>query len=244
MINILTCTWNAENYIDTCIGSVFFQKYTNYRMFIVDDISTDSTVETIKKKINGDYRFQLIENTEKKFKLKNFDDILSDKELISNDDIIVELDGDDWLYHDHVLWSVINAYQANPNLLIANGRFVYSNGTPGFSSDVNISSVRTAPFCFSHLRTWKASLWRQLDKRYFIDPNSNTGSYFKTAADMAYSLPMLEIAGQNRYAHIPEVLLVYNEISPYNDHKDKSAGGGRQEQLKADAAIRTLNTRM
>jgi glycosyltransferase involved in cell wall biosynthesis len=243
MINIVTCAWNAEKYIDICIDSVLFQKYTDYKMFIVDDISTDKTVEVIKKKINGDSRFQLIENTEKKFKLKNFDDILSNEKLINAEDIIVELDGDDWLYHDNVLGLVTNIYKTSPNLLIANGKFAYSNGTLGFSNDVNISLVRTSSFCFSHLRTWKASLWRQVDKRYFIDPNSNTGSYFKIAADMAYSLPMLEIAGQYRYSHIPEVLLVYNETSPYNDHKTGSASGGREEQLNADTAIRKLKYR-
>jgi glycosyltransferase involved in cell wall biosynthesis len=244
MIKILTTSWNAEKYIDLCIESILFQNYQDYKVFILDDISTDRTVDIIKEKITRDDRFHLIENKEKKFQLKNYDDILSNKELVDDDDIIVELDGDDWFYHDGVLSIVNEAYRNNKELLIANGKFAYINGHIGFSDHVNISSLLTAPFRFSHLRTWKCSLWRQVDKKHFIDPNSPTGSYFKAAGDMAFAFPMLKIAGQHRYEHIPEVLLVYNDSNPYNEHKDKSAGGGRQEQLKADAAIRALNTKV
>ena len=235
MINIITCVWNAENYIDKCIDSVKKQINQNFHMFIVDDVSSDNSISIIKSKINGYSNITLIENKQKKYKLKNFDDLISNKDFIQDDDIIIELDGDDWLANSNVINTIYKTYN-DTNILISNAKFVYYDGRIGFSNSINISNIRQSPFIFSHLRSWKASLWRSVDKKYFIDPRTN--DYFKITADMAYSFPMLEIAGQDRYKHIPEILLVYNDISPFNDHKSGSGSGGRIEQQTVESIIR------
>lgn len=240
MINIATCVWNAEKYIGLCLDSILEQSYKDYKVFIIDDMSTDKTIDIIKQKISNDPRFNLIQNTTKKFKLKNLDDLISNKNLISDDDIIVEVDGDDWLSKNDALDIVSRTYSNNPNLLIANSQFRYIDNRQGFSKHINIESVRYTNFSFSHLRTWKCSLWRSVNKKYFIDPRTQDGSYFKITADMAYSLPMLEIAGQERYSYIPETLLVYNDLNPNNDHKIGSAAGGHMEQGATDQVIRRL----
>jgi glycosyltransferase involved in cell wall biosynthesis len=230
--------WNASKYIDLCIDSVVGQKNQNFKMIIIDDVSTDDSCEIVKKKIVEYNNIELIENKQKKYKLKNFDDLISDKNLIQNNDIIIELDGDDWLADDQVVQTIYDTYNTNNNILISNSKFAYSNGRIGFSNNVNISNIRQSPFMFSHLRSWKASLWRSIDKKYFVDPRTN--DYFKITADMAYSFPMLETAGQNRYYHIPKVLHIYNDTSPYNDHKPGSAAGGQNEQHIAESIIRKI----
>lgn len=240
MINIVTCAWNAEKYIGLCIDSILEQNYQDYKVYIIDDMSIDNTIDMARKKISSDDRFTIIANTSKKFKLKNLDDLISNNNLMQDNDIIVEVDGDDWLSGPDSLRIVNDTYIKNPNLLIANSNFKFINGREGFSKRVDVSSVRYSSFCFSHLRTWKCSLWRSVNKKYFIDPRTQDGSYFKITADMAYSLPMLEIAGQERYSYIPETLLVYNDINPYNDHKVGSAAGGHTEQGIADQIIRKL----
>jgi glycosyltransferase involved in cell wall biosynthesis len=240
MINIVTCVWNAEKYIGLCIDSILEQNFTDYRVFIIDDVSTDKTIDIIKQKISGDTRFSFIQNNIKKFKLKNLDDIISNTNSMQNDDIIVELDGDDWLSRKNALEIVSRTYSKNPDLLIANSKFKFIDNRPGFSTRVDIPFIRHINFCFSHLRTWKCSLWRSVNKKYFIDPRTVDNTYFKITADMAYSLPMLELAGQHRYIHIPEVLLIYNDLNPYNDHKPASAAGGASEQAIAEYIIRQL----
>ena len=240
MINIVTCVWNAEKYIGLCIDSILEQTHKDYKVYIIDDLSTDNTVSLAKEKIAEDARFSIIQNTEKKFKLKNLDDLISDQSPMRDDDIIVEIDGDDWLDRPDALDIVNKKYLDNPNLMIANSNFKFINGREGFSKYVDVSSVRYSSFCFSHLRTWKCSLWRSVNKKYFIDPRTQDGSYFKITADMAYSLPMLEIAGQERYSYIPETLLVYNDLNPHNDHKAGSAAGGHMEQGATDQVIRRL----
>ena len=52
------------------------QQDRDFKVFIIDDVSTDNTVEITKSLIVDDNRFNLIINTEKKFKLKNLDELI------------------------------------------------------------------------------------------------------------------------------------------------------------------------
>lgn len=236
MIKIVSCFWNVENYIEKCIDSVMNQEFKDFKMFLIDDISNDNTLNIIKEKIKDDSRFILIENKEKKYKLKNIDDLLMDENLFDDEDIVVELDGDDWLYNNNVLNIIDEKYNTNKNLWITNGSFVYSTGIFGFSSKVNPDTIRTDTFLFSHLRTWKVHLWRSIEQESFLDEN---GDYFKAAPDAAYSFPMVEMAGDKHYEYIPNILYVYNESSPYNEHKT-GASAGQHEQFRCSTIIRNM----
>ena len=73
MITIISCFWNPGDYIERCITSIKNQNYKNFRVFLIDDMSTDNTIKIIEELIKDDNRFTLIKNSEKKFKLKNLD---------------------------------------------------------------------------------------------------------------------------------------------------------------------------
>jgi glycosyltransferase involved in cell wall biosynthesis len=235
MIKIVSCFWNASKYIEECISSVKNQSFKDFKMYLIDDVSTDDTVEKIKLLIQNDTRFDLIQNKDKKFKLKNIDDLIRDDHKIHDEDIIIELDGDDALASFDVLNFINNKYMNNSNLWLTNGSFMYSDGRYGFSSPVNYKSIRSDFFTFSHLRTWKAHLWRKIEKESFLDENNE---YFKSAADVAYSFPMIEMAGDEHYQFIPNILLIYNDDNIYADNKPHSAAGGILEQSKTANYIR------
>jgi hypothetical protein len=211
------------------------QKLTEFKMFLIDDVSDDNTVNIIKDLIKNDERFILIENKEKKFKLKNLDDLLMDDEKFDNEDIIVELDGDDALFKSDSLSKINDIYNKDKNIWITNGSFIYSSGQFGFSDKVNSDTIRSDVFKFSHLRTWKVHLWRNIDEESFLDDD---GTYFKSAADVAYSLPMVEMAGDKHYKFISDILYVYNEENPFNDHKPGSRSGSQFEQVRCNQIIR------
>ena len=231
MIKIVSCFWNVENYISNSIRTLKNQKEKDFEVFLIDDMSTDKTVEVIKNLINGDDRFKLIVNTEKKYKLKNLDDLIT---TFDDEDIVVELDGDDFLLGDDVITEIKKMYK-NKSIWLTNGSFMYTNGSSGFSSKANPSNVRTSVFTFSHLRTWKSFLWKAIPKEHFIDTN---GEYFKSAPDVAYSIPMIELAGEEHYQFNPKIMYVYNAESPYNEHKDGSAGGGLHDQSRSADVVR------
>ncbi|MBC7078199.1 MAG: glycosyltransferase, partial [Synergistales bacterium] len=48
-VSVLTPTYNHERFIGSCVESVLAQSYRNWEMVIVDDGSTDRTVEVIQR---------------------------------------------------------------------------------------------------------------------------------------------------------------------------------------------------
>jgi glycosyltransferase involved in cell wall biosynthesis len=225
MIKFVVCFWNAEKYIKNCIRSLKGQKDTDFKVYLIDDMSTDMTVETIKPLIESDNRFELIVNTEKKFKLKNLDELIS---TFDDEDIVIELDGDDFLLTPDVVEDIREVY-SDGKVWLTNGSFMYTNGHPGFSEKCNPDTIRQDEFRFSHLRTWKSFLWKAIPKSYFKDDN---GEYFNSAPDTAYTFSLLELAGNENYRFLPKVYYVYNADSPYNEHKPASSGGGFGEQAR------------
>lgn len=238
MIHVVTCFWNARDYLSGCLESIKMQSKSEYVVHLVDDMSSDGGDTFVANSIEGDQRFRLSRNESKKYKLKSLDDLISDISLMDDEDIVVELDGDDKFAHQNVIARVSELYN-DPRLMICNARYIFPDGGLGYSWKANIPELRYSPFCFSHLRTWRVGLWRRVNKRYFVDPLD--GEYFKTAVDVAYSLPMLELAGVDGYAHCEEVMVVYNNQNPKNSHKADSAVGGISVQNSCAIRARLLN---
>lgn len=59
-VSIVTPSWNSEKYIEKTIESVQNQTYTDWEMIIVDDCSTDNTVEIVEKIAKNDSRIKLL----------------------------------------------------------------------------------------------------------------------------------------------------------------------------------------
>jgi len=215
-IIIVTTLYNAEQYISKCVLSMKQQSHSDFTCYITDDISTDNSIEELTKTIGTDSRFILYKNKVKAYQPGNYDYVIRDNKNIDDYDIIVELDGDDWFPDSSVLDRIIKVYE-DKNIWIANGSFVYSDGRPGFAqAQSNFNNLRSSVFSASHIRTWRAGLWRKI-KQQDLKDSSNT--YWKVAGDLAFMYPMLEMAGEKRYKFMTDVNYVYNEETPLNDHK-------------------------
>lgn len=64
LISIITASYNYENYIQETIESVINQTYTNWELIIVDDGSSDNSVEIIKSYCRKDSRIKLYQHLE------------------------------------------------------------------------------------------------------------------------------------------------------------------------------------
>lgn len=62
LVSIITPTYNASKFIEETINSVIHQSYECWELIIIDDCSTDNTVQTIKNFIKKDKRIHLIQN--------------------------------------------------------------------------------------------------------------------------------------------------------------------------------------
>jgi glycosyltransferase involved in cell wall biosynthesis len=212
---IVTTLYNGADYIAKCITSIKSQTFKDFTCYITDDMSTDNSVELTKTLIEGDDRFILIENKTKHYQGGNYDQVIRDNPNIDDNEVIVELDGDDWFPDVDTLQRIADVYSDN-DVWIANGSFVYSSGAMGFARKQVINNIRKSTFTASHIRTWRAFLWRAIKIEDLKDVN---GEWWTAACDLAFMFSMLEMAGDEHYRFMTEINYVYNETNPLNEHK-------------------------
>jgi glycosyltransferase involved in cell wall biosynthesis len=53
---IVTTLYNAENYVEQCIGSIMGQSFKDFKCYITDYLSTDNSVTIVKNLIADDDR--------------------------------------------------------------------------------------------------------------------------------------------------------------------------------------------
>jgi len=226
--------YNVEKWIKTNIKSIMVQKYTDFQCILVDDMSTDNSASVVKEYIKDDDRFLLIEREEKCFALKNIYDAIK----ISNpndEDIIVTVDGDDWLPNSNVLSHLSDFYEREKCWLTYGSYVEYPSGRKGAASRrvpegvIRQSSYRTTPWMTSHLRTFKHHLWNRIDVN---DLKDESGKFYQMTWDLAFMFPMLEMSG-DRHKYIDEVMYVYNRDNPLNDDKvDHSMQLGFEREIR------------
>jgi len=226
---IIIPAYNVEKWISTNLMSILGQEHKDYEVILIDDISTDRTLEI-------DERFRIEKNSEKCFALKN---ISRGIRFLQPDDqdVIVLVDGDDWLKDRHVLTKVKNTYAERACLVTYGSYITYPHGKSAWNvskypnSVIENSSYRQDPqWRASHLRTFKYDIWKRIKEE---DLMNSHGEYYRMGWDLAVMFPLLEMAAE-RQEYIPESLYVYNRANPLNDDKID-----HQLQLECDREIRS-----
>lgn len=222
---IVSPFWNAEKYVGKCIQSLKNQYYTNFTAYFIDDMSTDNSYEIAKKTIGNDERFVLIKNPTKKYKTKNFIDVIRDNPKIDWDDVIIEIDGDDKLKDNHVL-SRINKVFSDNNIWLCGTKWIDTNGRLGNYGKPNPEKARITSWNFSHMRSFRAFLFRSINDEHL----KMGGEYFKAACDLGHGIPMLEMSGSEHFYYIDEPIYVYTwhdkqSYSNNNSFRDKTVQG-------------------
>ena len=227
--------YNVEKWITKCVKSIKLQTIKNFQCYLVDDISTDNTVQIIKKIIENDDRFHLLVNQEKKYALKNIYDVI----IASGNNaeyIIITLDGDDWFASKKVLEILDKKYTDNRCFMTYGSYLEYPSLRKGkFCRPIEDQTIKNAAYrnstwVSSHLRTFKRHLWNKIKKEDLLGQD---GKFYRMTWDMAFMFPMLEMAGPMAL-HIPETLYAYNRQNPLNDDKVN-----HRLQLKTESKIRS-----
>ena len=240
--HIVVPCFNTEKWIEKCIQSIQRQTHKNFICTVVNDVSTDETHKKIQSAIKDDSRFTVINNKEKKYALGNIVNALERTEC-HLDDVVILLDGDDWLSSTNTLSRLSTEY-LNKDCLLTYGSYVYfPMGTRGiepseYSADViKNNSFRKDQWRASHLRTFRHSLWKHLEHK---DLKDDAGNYYKMTYDQAIMLPLLEMAGDGA-RYIPDILHVYNKDNPLNIDKSR---GKEQSALAKTIREKTPYTRL
>ena len=220
---IIVPFYNTKDWIQKCVNSVKLQNYENFTCYLVDDMSTDNTVDLAKEIIGDDSRFRIIRNKEKKYALGNIHDTIEHFEAKDND-VIILLDGDDWLSCYDVLPKLNEVYETNDCTMTYGSYIIHPYGIRGVEPSeypkevIENNTFREDKWRASHLRTFKHLLWKKLDKN---DLKYEDGNFYRMTYDQAIMLPLLEMSGK-KAKYIDHIMHVYNKQNPLNIDKNKA----------------------
>lgn len=233
--NIVVPVFNCEKWIRKCLYSIQSQTYKNFNVIVYNDASTDNTADQINQHFLQfpDARFKVIHNTINRKALHNIVEGFNFLETSKDpESVLMVIDGDDYLFCEYSLEFVENVYR-HYNCLLTYGSFIqWPTGELSFDRQfprevVENNSYRDYKFISSHLRTFKSKLWNSIKDH---DLRDEDGSYFKTGWDVAFMIPMLEMANGN-FQYIKNILYVYNRWNPISDDVINSADQGRVDRL-------------
>lgn len=206
---VIVTVYNSEKYIGNCISSILNQTYKNFTLIVVDDCSTDETLNIIKSFGVKYHRNQERIGSAVANIVKGINLCPGDRE-----DVIVIIDGDDWLFDNDVLDYLNQVYQ-NPSTWLTYGQFTpLSKKKEMLNYCKPLMDTRhyrkKGRWVTSHPKTMKRKLWDRIKDEDLRDDN---GEYFKRFEDTAYMYPAVEMAGIKHIRCITKVLYVYNDLN-------------------------------
>jgi glycosyltransferase involved in cell wall biosynthesis len=219
---IVIPSYNNQEWCQKNLNSVFEQKYTNYRVIYIDDHSNDNTEKFVLDYLNVNSKYRekctLIRNNKRRGALSN---LYTAIHSCKDEEIIVAVDGDDFLYDEHVL-NKLNTIYLKGDVWLTFGQFIESPqyivgnepAVPIPPQIIKNHSFRRWSKVPSHLRTFYAGLFKKIKKKDLL----YQCEFFPMAWDLAIMLPMLEMASE-RHAFVKDILYIYNVINPLSDNR-------------------------
>ena len=247
LIVIISPFFNCPNYIAKCIQSVAAQDYDNYMHILVNDCSTDNTVDILKSTIEAlpqdiQDKFSITNNTENRGAVRNQIDHI--RSLTNNNSIIMLLDGDDSLLNDNTIFSQYNAIYDGTTEFTYGSCWSMVDNIPLISQPYpeQIKQDRTYRnhhfnwiLPYTHLRTFKKYLLNDIADSMFQDEN---GQWFKAGGDGSVFYALIEAADPNKVKCLQDIVYNYNDINPLNDYKVNAIEQNQNAQL----IIKKMNT--
>ncbi len=227
---VIIASYNNSRWVEANLMSVFTQNYTNYRVIYIDDTSSDGTadrVEALVREKAQEPRFTLIRNTIRKGGLRNLYEAVW---RCADDEIVVNLDGDDWLANPYVLKIVNQAYSTQDIWLTHGTLDEYPKHRLEWSRPIPEKIIEYNDFrsyrCPSHLKTFYTWLFKKIN----VEDLKYEGEFFPMTWDQAMMFPMMEMAGHH-HLFIPDILYIYNVSNPISDNKVNAALQKNLEKL-------------
>lgn len=219
-IVIIITSYNNKDWYEKNLSSLFVQRYSNYRILYLDDCSSDGTRELVKEyvsRMNQDHRFTLVANKEWESQMANHYKAVY---MCDDDEIVVQMDGDDWFADDTVL-ELLNKIYSYYDVWLTYGQFVsWPQGEIGCSCEIPehiraANMIREFGFHYSHPRTFYAWLFKKIKLKDLI----YKGSFIPAAPtpDVLMMYPMIEMAGGHA-CFIQDVLYCWNRKNSLSQH--------------------------
>lgn len=124
LISVIVPIFNTENYLPRCINSLISQTYTNIEIILIDDGSTDSSLDICNRYALIDDRIKLFVKTNsgvsdtRNFGLENM-----------NGKYFLFVDSDDYIHREHIKTLYSSIVQYNADMCISSYKKVFDTET-------------------------------------------------------------------------------------------------------------------
>lgn len=227
---------NAGDFLHRCIDSIRQQDYPDYRVILVDDASTDGALSGAGML---DSRFTPIINEQRMGALHN--QVNAIRCHARDDDIVVHLDGDDWLAHPGAL-ACINDFFNRTRCWLMYGQYETSHGNYGTCEPIVADAgplreqIQKMHFPM-HIRAYRAGLLGELLKQ---DPDlqalkDEAGVFLDAISDLALMNALIQLAGAANTRYNEEILYVYNRANPHSHYQARESLDLQRRQSESAA---------
>lgn len=212
---IFTPSYNNSEWIEYNLASVLNQTYTNWKVIYINDASVDDTLERVTSIVGNNEKFTVIHNETNKGATYNYFEHL---DLVEENDIVIHLDGDDWLIDEYVLeklnalYNKTDCWMTYGGMVLWDGnitKMVYPQNTHHNDFVHEHKYYKRDEWRASHLRTYRGFLLKALDKKYL--KSLKTGEYYWHASDLAFQYAYMEMCGKEKIQVVDFFTQVYNQ---------------------------------
>lgn len=201
LVIISTCRNSSANFEMLC-SSIDEQTDDRWQHIVIDDASDED--KRLSSEIQKTEKREIILNNTRKWALRN---IVETVRKYQDDDVIIAtVDGDDQLCNKDAVRLILEQYEQNKTCDV-----VWTAHKWDIREDINVSGQLPQkldpyelPWRSSHLRTFRASLFRSISDENFKD---HKGEWFRRAYDQALMLPVLKVGKERKY--IDKVCYLY-----------------------------------
>ena len=148
LVSIIIANYNRAHLIEETLDSIKNQSYTFFECIIVDDGSTDDSVNVIQNWIHSDDRFQFFERPKSIRKGANACRNWGFKEKCKGD-LIKFFDSDDIMLKDHIKISVQHIIEKNLDFVVVDCQNFDENGLRERPYETNKNYVKITPMEFA-----------------------------------------------------------------------------------------------
>lgn len=221
-IVVISPFWNAEEYVGKNVDSVAAQDYDNYLHILINDASTDKSEEIVASKATIMPTVVVKTNKENKGAICNIFDAV--REYVRDDDIVMLLDGDDWLINNPTIFKYYNSLYAKGIEFTYGSMWSLTDGIPLIAQDYPeiVKAGKTYrhhlfnwKIPYTHLRTVLGKHILEVDKSKF----KKDGKWIKAGADNPLFYELIERVDKDKIYCNKEIVVVYNDKNPLNDYK-------------------------
>ncbi len=214
-------TWYKQN-----LDSVFMQEYPHFRAIYIDDNSPDGTGDLVEQYIalkGQAHKVTLIKNKNWQGQMANH---FKAVHMCDDKEIVVHLDGDDWLAHKNVLNYLDGVYK-DPNVWLTYGQCrIWPGGADNTCKPIPAGAIENNNFrqdiwMYGHLRSFYAGLFKRLKLQDLLFEGTFKG--MSPGPDIAFMIPMLEMAGKH-VRFISDILYIWNHTNPISQHNINPVG--------------------